>query len=241
MALTWLASFPNRAQAMTELPRAFALAVGQLSDPAILRVLAKSVLVTLAIFAVLGVAFWQGLGAALARHGAGFEDLSGLIALVLTILGAWLLFRFVALAVLQFFAEDVVRAVEARHHSSAADVPELAFGPSLAASMKGLVRALAVNAVVLPVALVLLVTGVGTALLLWAVNAWLLGRELTEMVWLRHRGEAKALVPVGGATRFALGGIIAALLVVPVVNFIAPILGAAAATHLVHRGRGTRA
>lgn len=225
---------------MTQIPRAFALALGQLGDPAILRVLAKSALVTLGIFAALGIAAWQGLSAAASRYTAGYEELGALVAAVLTALGAWLLFRLVALAVLQFFADDVVRAVERRHYSAAAEVPDLPFTTELAASGRALLRVLAVNAIVLPVALILLVTGVGTALLLWAANAWLLGRELTEMVWLRHRADRAELAPLGGMTRFLLGGIVAALLVVPFVNFIAPVLGAAAATHLVHRGRAAR-
>lgn len=226
---------------MTQLPRAFALALGQLSDPAILRVLAKSLLATLAIFAVLGVAAWRGLDALLADYAAGYDELSGLIAIALTVIGGWLLFRIVALAVLQFFADDVVRAVERRHYAAEANVPDLPFSEELAASAKGLLRVIAVNAVVLPVALVLLVTGIGTAVLLWAANAWLLGRELTDMVWLRHRGERTELAPVSGLTRFVLGGIVAALLIVPGVNLLAPVLGAAAATHLVHRARASRA
>lgn len=237
MALTWALAPRKPGAAMTDLPRAFALALGQLSDPAILRVLAKSLLATLAIFAGLGLAAWQGLSAALADYAASYEGLSGLIAIVLTLIVGWLLFRVVALAVLQFFADDVVRAVERRHYGAAASVPDLPFTRELRASARGLARTLAVNAVVLPLALVLLVTGVGAALLLWAANAWLLGRELTEMVWLRHRGERTELAPVSGLTRFLLGGIVAALLVVPFVNLLAPVLGAAASTHLVHRAR----
>ena len=227
--------------AMTQLPRAFALALGQLSDPAVLRVLAKSMLATLAIFVLLGIAAWQGLAAALSTYAAGYEELGSLIAIALTVIGGWLLFRVVALAVLQFFADDVVRAVERRHYSAAAAVPDLPFTAELAASGRGLLRTIAVNAVVLPVALVLLLTGIGTALLLWAANAWLLGRELTEMVWLRHRSDKDDLAPVSPLTRFLLGGIVAALLIVPGLNLLAPVLGAAAATHLVHRGRGAHA
>lgn len=226
---------------MTQLPRAFALAVGQLSDPAVLRVLVKSLLATLALFAVLGLAAWHGLSATLQRYAAGSAELSGLIAVALTVIGGWLLFRVVALAVLQFFADDVVRAVERRHYPAHAAVPDPGLGAELKASLRSLLRVIAVNAVVLPVALLLLVTGVGTALLLWAANGWLLGRELTEMVWLRHRSAPDALAPVSGLTRFLLGGIVAALLVVPFVNLLAPVLGAAAATHLVHRGKSPRA
>lgn len=234
--LPWWAT-QARPFSMTRLPRAFALALGQLSDPAVLRVLTKSLVATLAVFTLLGVAAWQGLSAALARYAAGYEAMSGPIAIVLTVLGGWLMFRAVALTVLQFFADDVVRAVERRHYSAAAAVPDAPFSAELRAGARGLLRMLAVNAAVLPLVLVLLVTGVGAALVLWAANAWLLGRELTEMVWLRHRGASTAPVPVGAATRFALGGVVAALLVIPFVNLIAPVLGAAAATHLVHRGR----
>ena len=231
----------SRLRWMTDLPRAFALSLGQLSDPAIGRVLAKSILLTLAIFVLLGFAAWAGLSAGLERFAAGYAEFSALIAIVLTLIGGWLLFRVVALAVLQFFADDVVRAVERRHYGSAAAVPDLPLAAEIAASAKGLLRVIAVNAVVLPIALVLLVTGIGTALLLWAANAWLLGRELTEMVWLRHRSDTSELVPVGGMTRFALGGIVAALLIVPVLNLLAPVLGAAAATHLIHRARSRHA
>jgi uncharacterized protein involved in cysteine biosynthesis len=41
-------------------------------------------------------------------------------------------------------------------------------------------------------------------------------------------------------TRFLLGGAIAALLAVPFANLLAPVLGAAAATHLVHLGLRAR-
>lgn len=224
---------------MTGLPRALALAFAQLGDPAILRVLAKSLAVTLAIFGGLGALLWMVLAPRIDDFAARYAFLAEAVVLVLAIVSAWLLFRFVALAVIQFFADDVVRAVERRHYPEAAAVPNAGFANELAASARGLARALAVNAVALPFALLLLVTGVGTAILFWIVNAVLLGRELTEIVWLRHRAPADGALPVGGATRFALGGIVAALLAVPVVNLIAPVLGAAAATHLVH-GRRAR-
>ena len=138
---------------------------------------------------------------------------------------------------LQFFADEIVRAVEAKHYSHAATVAELPFRQELSNSARSASRALLMNIVILPIALVLLFTGVGTALLFWLVNAVLLGRELQDMVWLRHRRDGNDSAPVGGVTRFLLGGLVAALLAVPFVNFLAPVLGAASATHLVHRGR----
>ncbi|MFA9200850.1 MAG: EI24 domain-containing protein [Cypionkella sp.] len=231
---------------MTSVPSAFARALGQLGDRRVLAVLGKSMALTLAMFAVVG-GIAMALLPGLAARWTGLEgELFVVVTGIALVIAAWLLFRVVALAVLQFFADEVVRAVETRHYPAAAaaarDVP---LAEELRLSFGGAMRAVLVNLLALPVALILLVTGIGTALLFWAVNAWLLGRELTDMVWLRHRpspassGEGAA-PPLGALTRFALGGIVAAMLLVPFVNLLAPVLGAAAATHLVHSPRKPR-
>lgn len=224
---------------MTGVPHAFARAFGQLGDRRVLRVLAKCVIVTLAIFAVLGVALVNGLPMVADRWLGEGGDTYYLVAGLLAIIAAWLLFRFVALAVLQFFADEIVHAVEARFYpEAAATARDLPFTEDARNAFGGLTRAVIVNAIALPVALVLLVTGVGTAILFWGVNAWLLGRELTDMVWLRHRSSPQDAPPLSGLTRFALGGIVAAMLLIPFANLLAPVLGAAAATHLVHSRKG---
>jgi uncharacterized protein involved in cysteine biosynthesis len=151
------------------------------------------------------------------------------------VLSAWLLFRVVALAVLQFFADEVVVAVERRSYpEAAAAARKLGMASEAKNALAGAARAIVANVVAAPIALLLLFTGIGPALVFWAVNAWLLGRELTDMVWLRHRPAPEAAAPVGRGERFLLGGAIAALMVVPFANLVAPLLGAAAATHLVH-------
>lgn len=210
-------------------------ALPQLAEGAILRVLVKSVLVTLLLFGALGLAGWYGLTALLTRWDQGTAaELGGLLAALLTVIGSWLLFRLVALLVLQFFAEDVVAAVETRHYPHVHhSLRRRTLTQNVRDGLRSLARALLVNLIVLPFALVLLVTGVGTALLFWFANAILLGRELTDMVILRHAPET--IGKVSGLQRFALGGFVAALLAVPLVNLLIPVLGAAAATHLVHR------
>ncbi len=224
---------------MTSLARALALSVSQLGDPAVLRVLIKTALITLAIFVALGFGLRFGLGAAYARFIGGADPgFASLLATLLVVIAAWLLFRILALFVLQFFAEDIVRAVEARHYPAAAEcVRDLAFSDELRTALRALGRTLAYNALALPVAAALAATGVGPAVVFWAVNAHLLGRELQDMVWLRHRADAREIAPLNGPTRFLLGGITVALLAVPFLNLLAPVLGAASATHLVHRGR----
>lgn len=221
---------------MTSLPTSLLRGVSALTDGPVLRLFVKTIALTVVIFVALG---WLGemiVDDTLAIFGLD-EDrgASVLISVLLIVLAAWLLFRVVALAVLQFFADEVVSAVERRSYPAAA-ASARKLGPAQEAriAVSGAGRALAANLLALPFALLLLFTAIGPALVFWAVNAWLLGRELTDMVWLRHRPTADAPPPVGKAERFLLGGAIAALFMVPFVNLLAPVLGAAAATHLVH-------
>lgn len=216
---------------------AFALALGQLGDRRILAVLGKSLLLTVAVFAVAAVGVWFAVAEWAPTDGNGGFVAAVLAGLVL-IASLWFAFRLVALAVLQLFGDEVVRAVEARHYpAAAASARPLGWRDELRVGGRGLLRALGYNLLALPVALALLATGVGTVLVFAAVNAVLLGRELTEMAALRHRDNAGNAPLPRFATRTALGAVVVALLLVPFLNLLAPVLGAAAATHVVHRER----
>ena len=212
---------------------AFTLALGQLGDRKILAVIAKSLALTVAVFAVLGAGLIYGVSVY-----ARVEGVALALAGVLALLSVWLLFRIVALVVLQLFGDEVVQAVEAKHYPAAAAFARaLGWREEVRVGLRSLGRSLGYNLLALPVALLLLVTGIGTVLVFAAVNAVLLGRELTEMAALRHRDDAGNAPLPGFATRTALGAVVVALLLVPFVNLLAPVLGAAAATHLVHRRR----
>lgn len=228
---------------------ALAKATGQLLDPKVMKVLFKSLLVTLLVFAGLGWALWIAIDAGLQWAMAPIlpDDYEGPAAVALTlflsIVMFWLLFRIVALAVLQFFADEIVIAVEQMHYPEAAlQARALPFRRDLANSMRGISRALLFNALALPFAIVLFFTIMGPAIVFLIVNAVLLGREFTDMAWFRHcgeGGEGAGTSPVPGTQRFLLGAAIAAIMTVPFVNFIAPILGAAAGTHLAHNAMGS--
>lgn len=219
---------------MTSVFPALAKAISQLGDPAVLRVLAKTVLATVLAFVALGVGLYYGLiwvGTEFGWSSGGMAEAA--VAVIMGVAAFWLLFRVVALAVLQLFADEIVAAVEARHYpAAAAQAKVLPLHRDIANSLRGAGRALAFNALALPVVLVLAFTGIGSAVVFLIVNAVLLGRELTDMAWLRHcEGDVKGN-PVGRGARLALGLVIAALMLVPFVNFLAPVIGAAAGTHL---------
>ena len=220
---------------MKHLFPAFSKAIAQLRDPAVLRVLAKSVGLTLLVFIALGVALFFALMEVFDR--VGWTQDGGLaeavLASVTAILAGWLLFRVVAVAALQFFADEIVAAVEARHYPAAASAARgLPFSQELTHSVRGIGRALLFNALAVPVAIALFFTAIGPAIVFLVVNAVLLGRELTDMAWLRHCEGNVEGNPVPKFERLALGGAVAGLMVVPFVNLLAPVIGAAAGTHL---------
>ncbi len=222
--------------------RAFSLSVHQISDPAILKVLAKSFALTLAIFVGLGFVL-SVVAERLAEAGGWGQDggaLAGLLAAIGTLLAAWLLFRAVAIPIIGFFADDVVAAVEQRHYPAAmthAQPPSFALSMQLA--LMSVLRLILLNLLALPFYAVLLFTAIGPFVLFIAVNAVLLGRDLGEMVSARHMdgGARKSWLRASRGQRLLLGLIVTGLFMIPVVNIFAPIIGAAMATHLFHDRR----
>lgn len=226
---------------MSAVPAAIIKAFGQLTDRAVIKVAVKSVAVTLLVFAAAGTGLYFGL-AALAQGYALDTRWAGVAAAILVPLGIWFTFRIIALAVLQFFADEVVGAVEARHYPVlAARARPLPFLRELGAARRGLLRALGYNLLALPVAAVLVFTAIGPAVVFLVVNAVLLGRELTDMAWLRHCDGDTRGNPVPRAERNLLGAVVAGMMLVPFLNFLAPLIGAAAGTHLVLGRIGARA
>ena len=224
---------------------AFTRALGDLADPAVRRVLAKSLALTLLIFAAIAAVIgWLltgtnpcGLGplAYQCRIEAGG---GALVSLLLGFLGLWFLFPAIAIGVIGIFADEVVEAVEARHYPHAAGraVP---FRRSFGLSLRSFARLLLWNLLAAPFYLLLLVTGIGPFLLFSLVNALALGRDLGEMVAARHFEGVpmKRWLAATRLPRATLGLGAAWLFLIPFANLLAPLLGAAAATHMFHRGR----
>lgn len=228
---------------MSAVPAALVKALGQLGDRAVVRVAVKSIAITLVLFASAGAGLYVGFDRLL-RSGwfAGVvpESLAGTAAvlawLLVSFIAFWLLFRVVALAVLQFFADEVVAAVEAKHYPAlAASARPLPLVREVAVAGRSLLRALGYNLLALPLAGLLVFTAIGPAVVFLGVNAVLLGREVTDMAWLRHCCGDEHGNPVPRSERILLGAAIAGLMLVPVVNLLAPVIGAAAGTHLVLR------
>jgi len=220
--------------------RAFILSLGDFADPAISRVFIKSLALTLTILAALGTALWfatHWLITAWLRVSEDWAALAGIAEVALIVLFGWVVFRVVAIAVIGLFGDDIVIAVERRHYPQAlAGARRVSFAQSLGMGLASAARALGVNIALGPAYILLLLTGIGTPILFFAANGWLLGRDLGEMVAVRHlpREGMKAWRESTRWSRLAMGLTVSGLLSVPGVNLFAPILGAAMAAHLFH-------
>jgi len=225
---------------MARAVHALLLALRDLPQPRVLRILAQSLALTLLIFAAVGAAIFFGARWGLARWpwlGDAERDMAGVLIVLLLIAGSWLLFRAVAIVVVGLFADSIVADVEGRHYpAAAAQAVDVGWRQNIALALASLGRLIGGNLLALPFYILLLVTGVGTVLLALFVNALLLGRDLEAMVLARHPNRPR----FGRWARWSLGLLSAASFVVPIANLLAPILGAAMAVHMLHLRNGDR-
>jgi uncharacterized protein involved in cysteine biosynthesis len=222
--------------------QAFSLSFAQLGDRRILAVLAKSVLSALLIFAaVAALVGWLLTGTNPCGIGPlGYDCTIGggsgvALAAILGLLSLWFLFPAVAIGVLGIFSDEVVEAVEDRHYPDAAAAamrPTIAEGISL--GLRSAWRIVLWNLLAIPVYILLLFTGIGPFILFFAINALALGRDLGEMVAVRHRrgAELRAWLAATRVRRALLGLVVTFLFLIPFANLLAPVIGAAMATHL---------
>lgn len=137
------------------------------------------------------------------------------------------------------FLERISEAVEARHYPHLPPAQGLGLWESLRDALAFFV-VLAVLTVLTLLASLLL--GPLGPILAVAVNGFLLGREYFTLAAARRIGiePARALRRRHGVQIWLAGILMAIPLLVPVVNLLVPILGAATFTHMYHRLSGGR-
>lgn len=199
------------------------------------RLLVKTLLLTLLLFGLLGVALWAGLHAARVHlgwmtQGAGGGMAEAAATALAMVALAWLLFRAIAMAVMGFFADDIIAAVEGDSYPAfAQSARPVGVAASLRIAIASFLRTIGWNLLALPAYILLLVTGVGTIGLFLLLNAYLLGRDMADMVEPRH----PALPPIPRGSRWLMGLVSALLFLIPLVNLLAPVWSAAMAVHVL--------
>ncbi len=217
---------------------ALSLSFQSLSDKRVLGVLAKTIILTLLVFGLIGTGLYFGLDTMFSKLGVGDGLVSVLATFIVLVLGGALLFRTIAVAILWVFSDEVVDAVEDRyypHHAARSARPNIL--QSLGMAGRSVARVLGYNLLASPVYILLLVTGVGTALAFLVVNAVILGRDLEDMLIARHGKDHGEL---GRLTRFSIGLLGTVFMLIPFVNLIVPVVITAMAVHMTHgKTRGT--
>jgi CysZ protein len=222
--------------------QAITMAFQSLADRRVQHLLLRVILLSLLAFLIIGFAMWWAMAAGLGwigidRFGVSADNASvfgAFLAFATTILSTLLLFRIVAISITWVFADDIIDAVEDRHypkHAMTGKRPGLANSAQMA--VRSIARVIGYNLLALPVYLLLLFTGIGTAIAFLLVNALLLGRDLEDMLIARHGKEHGTIRKL---PRLLLGLAGTAGMMVPFFNLIVPVLATATAVHMVHSG-----
>lgn len=161
---------------------------------------------------------------------------AGFWAIVTT--GSYFLFPGIVTMVMSFLADKIALAVEEEYYPNRIGTRPVPVAEVVLGAIKMTLLMIFINALALFPYLILLATtaGAGTLMLFVSVNGFLLGREYYEMVASRHmppRAVRESRIRNSGKI-FVGGCIMAGLFLIPVLNIIAPIVGAAMMTHLVH-------
>jgi len=228
-------------------------AITDMLRPPLTAVLMKSVLLALALIAVIGIALQRVLsslaesGATWAEQTSGFAPHSAWAALawVLSIMaglgiltGAVFLMPAVTAFVGSFFVDDVADVVERRHYP--AEPPGRAL-PIVTAVIEGGAFALLSLVVYLVALPFVLFAGFGL-LILFVANSYLLGRNFFELAAMRFYPphEAKALRKRNAGYVFIAGMVIALFVSIPIVNLATPVFAMAFMVHIHKRAAAKR-
>ena len=221
--------------------KSFFLSLGCFNNKAIRAVFFKTLGLTCAIFVALAFALYFSSASIPTLWGFDIASYSYLVSGIITSVLIMFLFRIVAVLILWMFADDIVEAIEWQYYShEAVSAAKPSNMVSLMVGLKALIRAILYNILAIPFYIIGFFTIIGTPILFMAINGLLLGKELEEMVALRHSGHItlpgqEPKYQLGKVERFILGVAMNAAMLIPFVNLVIPVIAASMTTHMVHR------
>lgn len=139
----------------------------------------------------------------------------------------------VASAITSMFLDDVAQAVEDRHYPGLPPMPRVSVFDGLRDTLNFLGVIVAANLLAL---ILYALVPPAIPFIFFGMNGYLLGREYFMLAAMRRLGRegARALRQRHTGTIWIAGTLMALPLVVPVLNLVIPILGAATFTHIFH-------
>lgn len=203
-------------------------------DPAFRGVVLKSLALTVLLFAGLSWAAQYGLAHMPALSWAWLNTLlaalaDALLVVVMVFLGAPVAALFASL-----FLDEIAEEVEKTYYPADPPAAGVSFWAGLVAGLRLSFWVILFEVILMPLNLLQPEFAWIDMLLL---NGWLLGREFFELAALRHlsAGAARTLRRRHRFGIWSAGLLLAALSLVPVINFFVPLFGAAFMVHLFKR------
>ncbi|MDE1149071.1 MAG: EI24 domain-containing protein [Azospirillaceae bacterium] len=210
--------------------RALFRTLAQATDPALLRVLARSFVLTLLLFVMLGVGVSWGLDRLHPTGNRWIDPLVTVAGALGVVALAWYFFLVVVAAVAGMLLESVARVVERRWYPALPPPRDVGVREEVGTSARFLALLVLVDTAVLPLWLIPPVGAVVYPL----VNGFLLGRQYFDQVAARRLppDQARILRARYKGRIFCAGLIIAFISLLPVVNLFAPVLATVFMLHL---------
>jgi len=153
--------------------------------------------------------------------------------------GSYFLFPGIVTMVMSVLADQIAGAVEEEYYPNRPGTRKVPISDVLWSATKLTLLMVFLNmlAAIPYLILFFLTASTGALALFIAINGYLLGREYYEMVAIRHvnqRAVTTSRITHSGKI-FVVGAMIAGMFLVPFLNILAPIIGAAMMTHIVHQ------
>ena len=215
----------------------FLISVSQLPDPAFRRVIIKSILLSVLVFIFLAIIVWFVLSETNFFTFWVFEAFADMFGGITAIVISWLLFPTLASFFITVFLEDIVEAVESRYYPNT--LLEKINNPSatFVISLRFTVIALFLNILAIPFYFFTIWFPPLGIFVFYCLNSYLLGREYFELVALRHikLKDISSMRRSNSWQLFLFGSVTTFLFTIPIINFLAPILGVAGMTHFFRK------
>ena len=215
----------------------FLISVSQLPDPAFRRVIIKAILLSVFVFIFLAIIVWFVLSETNFFTFWVFEAFADIFGGITAIVISWLLFPTLASFFITVFLEDIVEAVESRYYPNT--LLEKINNPSatFVISLRFTVIALFLNILAIPFYFFTIWFPPLGIFVFYCLNSYLLGREYFELVALRHikLKDISSIRRSNSWQLFLFGSVTTFLFTIPIINFLAPILGVAGMTHFFRK------
>jgi CysZ protein len=216
---------------MTSLLLPLSRALSQLTDPAFVGVVWRSVLFSALFFVLILAATIGAVHHFVTAGGIVAWALDALGSIASAVLAMWL-FLPVAAIIGTLYFERIARAVERVYYPTLPPAEAAPLMDQLGVSLGVGLRVLGLN--VLALLLTLLLPGIGLPIG-WAIASWAMGRGLFVAVAMRrlNRQDTEALYRSVRPVALVQGAAMAAAAYFPLLNLLIPVVGTAAMVHVL--------